>query len=77
MKSTALKLSVVLLLAAFASIRPTATPGVDAAGIAPAFESIGPLTFGANDVLFAADNQAASIYALDLAAVSTGGTPGT
>ena len=44
---------------------------------APAFTSIGPLTFGADAVLFAADVQSAAIYAVDLGAAATGGAPGT
>ena len=78
MKSTALKFFVVLALAVFTSGRPAAAPGAEA--VTPAFESIGPLTFGAaggNDVLFAGDTQAATIYALDLGTAATGGTPGT
>jgi hypothetical protein len=76
MKHTAPRFLVVAALAVFASGRPAAAPGV-AAEAAPAFESIGPLTFGANDVLFAADTEAAAIYALDLGRAATGGAPGT
>jgi hypothetical protein len=79
MKSTALKLSLVLALALFTSGLPAAAPGADTPG-APAFEAIGPLTFGAvgtDDVLFAADQQAAKIYALTLGSAATGGAPGT
>ena len=75
MKSTVLKCSVVVALALFASGRPAAAPGADA--VTPAFESIGPLTFGVNEVLFAADTQAANIYALDLGTAANGGVPGT
>jgi hypothetical protein len=78
MKSTSLKFVVVLALAMFTSGRPAAAPAAE--GTATAFESIGPLTFGAaggTDVLFAGDPQAATIYALDLAGAATGGTPGT
>src|SRR5262245_18214971 len=77
MKSTALKLSLVLALALFTSGLPAAAPCADTPG-APAFETIGPLTFGGNDdVLFAADQQAAKIYALTLGSVATGGIAGT
>ena len=78
MKSTTLKFSVVAALALFAAGRPAAAPG--AAEATPAFESIGPLTFGSTgsvDVLFAADTQAATVYALDLGNAVTGGVPGT
>jgi len=75
MKSRALKFFVVLALAIFTSGRPAAMPGAEAT--APTFQSIGPLTFGANDVLFAGDTEAATVYALDLASAATGGAPGT
>ena len=39
--------------------------------------SIGPLTFGPDGVLFAADTQAATIYALELGDKANGGAPGT
>jgi len=70
-----LKLAVLLVLV-FASAsmpvaaRPPATPG-------PAFSSIGPLAFGPGGVLFAADRQAATIFALDLGTQASGKTPGT
>jgi hypothetical protein len=38
--------------------------------------SIGPLTFGPDGTLFAADNQGAAIFALDLGAQATSGAPG-
>jgi len=75
MKSTLLKFAVVMALALVASGRPAAAPGAQTP--TTSFESIGPLTFGANDVLFAADTQAANIYALDLGTAAIGGTPGT
>jgi len=64
---------VVLVLASASmpvAARPPATSG-------PAFSSIGPLAFGPGGVLFAADRQAATIFALDLGAQATGGAPGT
>ena len=39
-------------------------------------QSIGPLTFGPGDVLFAADTQGAAIFALELGAAAKGGAPG-
>ena len=48
--------------------RPSAAPAVAAVG--PTFESIGPLAFGPDGVLFAADPQAAAIFALDLGAAA-------
>jgi hypothetical protein len=49
--------------------RPIAAPPADV-GAAP--ESLGALTFGPNAVLFAADTQAATIYALELGDQATG-----
>jgi len=76
MKSTAFKLLFVLALAVLATGLPAAAPGVDAPA-APKLTSIGPLAFGADDVLFAADPQDATIYAMPLGAAATGGAPGT
>lgn len=75
MRST-VKVFAVLALAVVTSGSPIAAPAADAPA-APAFESIGPLTFNADGVLFAADVQAAAIYALPLGAAATGGAPGT
>src|SRR4051812_38102641 len=44
--------------------------------IGPSPESLGAMTFGPNGVLFAADVQAATIYALELGDQSTAATPG-
>jgi hypothetical protein len=53
--------------------RPVAAPPPDAG---PAPESLGALTFGSNGVLFAADTQAATIYALELGDQATGAKVG-
>ena len=58
----------------FAPIHPTAAGPADTAA---ALQSIGPLAFGPNDVLFAADTNGATIYAFDLGKAATGGAPGT
>ena len=58
----------------FTPMTPTAATPADTAA---ALQSIGPLAFGPNDVLFAADTQGATIYAFDLGKAATGGTPGT
>jgi hypothetical protein len=42
----------------------------------PALQSIGPLTFAPDGVLFAADRNAATIYALELGDQAGGGAPG-
>jgi len=53
--------------------RPIAAPPPD---VGPAPESLGALTFGPNGVLFAADTQAATIYALELGDQATGAKAG-
>src|SRR5262245_28759322 len=53
--------------------RPVAAPSVDV-GATPA--SIGVMTFGPDAVLFAADPEGATIYALDLGDQSAGGKAG-
>jgi hypothetical protein len=64
-----------LLAAVFAVVvgstpaRPIAAPPPD---VGPAPQSVGALTFGPNGVLFAADTQAATIYALELGDQATG-----
>lgn len=52
------------------------TAPVTAAVAGPDLTSIGPLTFGPNEVLFAADPQGATIYALELGDHASGGTAG-
>jgi hypothetical protein len=51
-------------------------PALAAADVGPQMTSIGPLTFGADGVLFAADTQAATIYALELGDKAAGGAAG-
>ena len=46
-------------------------------GVGPALTSIGTLAFGPNGVLYAADPQSATIYAIDLGASATKGAAGT
>jgi len=74
MRSTFLKFTVALALAVATIGTPAAAP--PAADTTAAFQSIGPLTFGADGLLFAADGQAATIYAVDLGSAATGGAPG-
>ena len=66
------RLSAVTLLAAatgFTSSAPRASSAQDTAAM---MQSIGPLAFGPNDILFAADTQGAAIYALELGALPAG-----
>ncbi len=59
-----------------ASWVPSSARAVAQAGQGPAMASIGPLAFGPDGTLFAADNQGAAIFALDLGAQASGGAAG-
>jgi len=72
---TGLKLVTVSAIVLLAASAPTATRLVPAA-VAPSLSSIGPLAFAPDGVLFAADKQAATIFALDLGTQASGGAPG-
>lgn len=63
----------VLLLALVATAAAAETVVAD---VGPQFQSIGPMTFGPGGVLFAADNKAARIYAIDLGDAAAGATTG-
>ena len=67
----------VVALAGVASYWTVAGVPVAAADAGPQMTSIGPLTFGPDGVLFAADTQAATIYALELGDKANGGASGT
>lgn len=66
-----IKLTMVGALVVAATSNSTASRLVPSA-VAPAFQSIGPLAFGANGVLFAADPKAATIFALTLGSQASG-----
>ena len=70
--------AVLAIVAAAAIVVATAgrVPSAAQAASGPTLSSIGPLTFGPDGMLFAADTQAATIYALDLGASAAGGSPG-
>ena len=73
---TSLKLVAVLALAIASATAPSAERlAVPAVG--PTLSSIGPLAFGPDGILYAADRQAAAIFALDLGAQASGGAAGT
>jgi hypothetical protein len=78
MRSWLLKSSLVVGVAMSLSIVPSAAPALSepSNGTGPAFKAIGPMTFGPDGLLFAADTQSASIFALDLGALTQGGAPG-
>ncbi|HSF16125.1 MAG TPA: hypothetical protein VLK65_11290 [Vicinamibacteria bacterium] len=62
-----------LALVAGAGHAPAETAPSD---VGASFQSIGPLAFGPEGILFAADNKAAAIYALELGSEASGKTPG-
>jgi hypothetical protein len=67
----------IALLAMAAGVAPTRTDVTAAVPDEnPALQSLGPLTFAPDGILFAADNRAATIYALDLGAAAGGGKAG-
>ena len=70
------KLWLLIALLVATSWAPSAARGAVDTGQGPKMASIGPLTFGPDGTLFAADNQGAAIFALDLGAPATTGTPG-
>jgi len=80
MRRISLKTWALTLAAATMAVAVTATRTVaiaeSQAPAAQALQSIGPLAFGPDGVLFAADQQAATIYAIDLGAKAAGGAAG-
>ena len=66
---------VVIAVAALSYWTPASVP-VSAADAGPQLSSIGPLTFGPDGVLFAADTQSATIFALELCDKASGGAQG-
>jgi hypothetical protein len=78
MRSLLLKTSLIVMAALSLSVAPAAERALQSAsnGSGPVFKSIGPLTFSPDGLLFAADTQAASIFALELGAAAQGGAAG-
>jgi hypothetical protein len=76
MRSLHLKLWLFLALVVCMSWSPTVARGVAETGQAPRMTSIGPLSFGPDGTLFAADNQGAAIFALELGSQAAGAAPG-
>ena len=66
------KFWLLVALVVVASWAPSSARAVAVAGQGPTMASIGPLTFGPDGTLFAADNQGAKIVALDLSAQASG-----
>src|SRR5262245_42229284 len=73
---TTLKLTAVLALVLATASVPAAARLSAPTMAGPAFASIGPLAFGPDGTLFAADTQAATIFAVDLGAQASGATAG-
>jgi len=63
-------------LVAGAGFTPEAPRQVGAQEVPAGIQSIGPLAFGPENVLFAADTQGAAIYAFELAEAALAGAPG-
>ena len=76
MTSFRVTLGVFIAFNALVSLTPSSALQTVQAGQGPALASIGPMTFGPDGTLFAADNQGAAIYALDLGAQTDGGAAG-
>ena len=70
--------SVAALLSLTVAAAPAHAPSTSrvASGISPKLQSIGPLAMGRGGILYVADPQAATIFALDLSKQKAG-TPGT
>ena len=73
MKHISLKLLLVAALALATSGPLTGAVSTATSGAGPTFKHLGPLAFGPDGVLFAADSQEVSITALQLANQIAGG----
>jgi hypothetical protein len=72
-----LKLAAVVALAVATASAPAAARLDGVVRTGPSFTNIGPLAFGPDGTLYAADRQEATIHALDLGAAATGTVAGT
>src|SRR5262245_53879590 len=77
MRAVQVKLWGFIVLVVLTSWVPSSARAVAESGQGPALTSIGPMTFGPEGILFAADNQAAAVFGIDLAAQAGGAVPGT
>jgi len=77
MRNRLIQIAALLALVAATAYGPATARLAGAGETAASLSSIGPLTFGPDGTLYAADPQAATIYALDLGASANGGAPGT
>ena len=76
MRSHHMKLWLLIALVVATAWSPSAARQATQAGQGPALQSIGPLAFGPDGTLFAADNQGAAVFALDLGTQADGGAAG-
>ena len=75
MRTRVTQLAAVFSFVALMAYAPAAAP--PATSVGPTLSSIGPLAFAPDGTMYAADTQAATIFALDLGAQATGGAAGT
>jgi hypothetical protein len=75
--SFALSIGVAVAAIAVAAASPSRGSTSTRAGVGPSLSSIGTLAFGPAGVLYAADPQAATVFAIDLGATATKGVNGT
>ena len=76
MRSLLTKLFVLLVIVVLASWSPSSARQASSTGTGATLASMGPLAFGPDGTLFAADSQNAAIFALDLGAQANGGAAG-
>jgi hypothetical protein len=76
MRSHQTKLWLLVALVVLTAWAPSSARQATQAGTGPAMQSIGPLAFGPDGTLFAADNQGAAVFAVDLGAQANGGAAG-
>src|SRR4030095_1462697 len=76
MTSFRVKLGILIAVTALVSLTNSSALQTVQTGQGPTLASIGPMTFGPDGTLFAADNQGAAIYALDLGAQADSGAAG-
>ena len=77
MRHTSFRVMAVMAFALATSGSVTGAAPTAVSGSGPTFKHIGPLAFGPDGVLFAADGQDVSIAALELGQQMAGGAPGT
>lgn len=77
MRNRLIHIAALLALVAVTAYGPATARLAGAVETAPSLSSIGPLAFGPDGMLYAADPQAAAIFALDLGTQANGGAAGT